>query len=67
VIYIAWFSWVSFSLLYWILFAECLRVTLVGLVPSCGGMKILACEELKRVRIKCFCGVYQVACIMCGM
>jgi hypothetical protein len=35
VIYIAWFSWVSFSLPYWILVAECLRVTLVGLVPSC--------------------------------
>jgi hypothetical protein len=32
VIYIAWFSWVSFSPLYWILVAECLRVILVGLL-----------------------------------
>jgi hypothetical protein len=35
VVYIAWFSWVSFSPHYWILVAKCLRVTVVGLVPSC--------------------------------
>jgi hypothetical protein len=40
VMYRVWFSWVSFSLLYWILVAERLWVTLVGLVPSCGGWRI---------------------------
>jgi hypothetical protein len=54
VIYLVWFSWVSFSLLYWILVAECLRVTLVWLVPSCGGWKNIGVWGTKACKNKIF-------------
>jgi hypothetical protein len=65
--YIAWFSRVSFSALCWILVAECLRVTLVGLVPSCGGMKISAYEETGACKNKVLLWCVSGGLYLCGM